>query len=1117
MPSCRPLRAALGLVLLATSGLARQDDGPYDPEIKPASGDAELARQGFQVADGLEVELVASEPLLANPVIFCIDEKGRFYIAETFRHHAGVTDMREHMGWLDEDLAAKTVADRLHMMERHEGEAIRKYATEHERVRRLEDRDGDGKVDYSVVYADGFQDVADGIAAGLLARRGDVYFTCIPSLWKLRDTDGDGRADEREELQTGYGVRISLLGHDLHGLCIGPDGRLYFSIGDRGLHVETEDGVVSYPPAGAVLRCELDGSKLELFATGLRNPQELVFDEHGNLFTGDNNSDGGDQARWVYVMHGSDSGWRYSYQWLEGAYRRGPWNHEKLWWPHFEGQAAYIVPPIDNIANGPSGLTYYPGTGLNPSFEGSFFLADFRGGAAISGVHTFRNRAKGAGFELVDRDRLIWNVLVTDVDFGYDGSVYLTDWIQGWNQPKAGRLYRILDPERRDDEGAMEVKRLFAAGFESRPEKDLVPLLEHPDRRVRQEAQFALVEQGRAARLSEVARRSGAPLARLHALWGLGQLQRLDGRTLAGMTDLLEDPDFEVRAQMAKLVGDCGIAGVAPALVSLLKDDSPRVRSFAAISLGQLGTPEIAIDPLLALAGETGETDPWLRHACVMGLSGLEDLAPLIARAGDGSLAARMAILLVLRRKERPEVALFLGDREPAIVLEAARAIHDVPIRSAFPMLAGLADRSSSRDEALWRRVISACFELHDEAHAEAVARLAARSELSARIRSEAFAALGNWSSPSGRDRVMGSWRPFPPVAPQAGAEALGRIAGDLLAESDMPPELRTALVEAIGRCELEDFAGAIAQLVESQKESTRTRIAGLEVLGRFRGEGDRKELVRTAQGAALKACLADEEARVRSAGTRLLAQLDPDRAVSVLEEALRHGRTIERQTAYRALGDLKNEAADRILKSQLDSLLRGDVPEAVRLDLIEAAEQRESKAIEERLARYRASKAEGDPIAEYRESLLGGDAARGRRIFEERSETRCLRCHVLGGAGGEESGPDLSAVGNRLKREEILRSILEPNAAIADGFETVVIFTKDDLIYSGRVLSEKDGVLKLETAKKEILEIPVTEIDTRGRGLSSMPDNLEDYLSRSDLRDLVEFLSNQKADPDQK
>jgi len=86
---------------------------PYEPRIAQASEEARLAMRSFRVPPGLAVELFAAEPLLANPVAFCVDEKGVFYVAETFRHGAGVTDTRSHMNWLDADLACRTVADRV--------------------------------------------------------------------------------------------------------------------------------------------------------------------------------------------------------------------------------------------------------------------------------------------------------------------------------------------------------------------------------------------------------------------------------------------------------------------------------------------------------------------------------------------------------------------------------------------------------------------------------------------------------------------------------------------------------------------------------------------------------------------------------------------------------------------------------------------------------------------------------------------------------------------------------------------------------------------------------------------------------------------------------------------
>src|SRR5204863_38234 len=127
---------------------------------------------------------------------------------------------------------------------------------------------------------------------------------------------------------------------------------LYFSIGDRGANVKTEGHSLRMEDNGGVFRCNLDGSELEIFATGLRNPQGLTFDSYGNLFTGDNNSDSGDKARWTYIVEGGDCGWRIGYQYMEKP-SRGPFNSEKIWELRCPEQPAHIVPPIAHITAGP--------------------------------------------------------------------------------------------------------------------------------------------------------------------------------------------------------------------------------------------------------------------------------------------------------------------------------------------------------------------------------------------------------------------------------------------------------------------------------------------------------------------------------------------------------------------------------------------------------------------------------------------------------------------------------------------------------------------------------------------------------------------------------------------
>jgi quinoprotein glucose dehydrogenase len=114
-------------------------------------------------------------------------------------------------------------------------------------------------------------------------------------------------------------------------------------------------------------------------------------------------------------------------------------------------------------------------------------MCDFRGGTG-SGIYSFACKAKGASFDVVDRNEFLWELLVTDCDFGYDGSLYVSDWINGWNKTGKGRIYRVFDARRAGSPLIAETKRLMSEGFTQRSPTELVGLMTHPDMRVRQEA-----------------------------------------------------------------------------------------------------------------------------------------------------------------------------------------------------------------------------------------------------------------------------------------------------------------------------------------------------------------------------------------------------------------------------------------------------------------------------------------------------------------------------------------------------------------------------------------------------------------------------------------------------
>lgn len=1094
----------------------------YEPPIASASDEAETAIAGFQVPDGFRVELFAAEPMVANPVAFHIDERGRVFVAETFRQGdaGGVVDNRNHMYWLDDDLAAQTVDDRRAFFKKHNPQDVQKWSTHHDRIRLLEDTDGDGKADKATVFSDGYNDLPDGTGAGVLAWRGNVYYTCIPKLYLLRDTDNDGKADEKQTLSEGYGVKVALRGHDLHGLVMGPDGRLYFSIGDRGYNVTTPEGeTLKDVNSGAVFRCEPDGSNLEVIYTGLRNPQELAFDDYGNLFTGDNNSDAGDQARFTWIVEGGDTGWRMSYQYLDD---RGPWNREGWWHLHdpSKPQAAFLTPPLAHISSGPSGLAYYPGTGLPDEYKGSFFLVDFRGGASNSGVHTFKLKPKGAAFEVVNPQRFIWNALPTDIDFGYDGAVYFTDWVHGWEGLGKGRVYRVVHPDAAGKTIVSQTAKLMREGFAHRPVDALVKLLSHDDRRIRQAAQFALVDrvadiaanpkQGESAYegLKRTLEQSPNRLARIHAVWAFGQLvRRFNLEPAQGMHSTIGiatvDKDAEVRAQAVKTAAEHAHAGGHEMFVKLLKDESPRVRFYAAMAVGRARRDvSQSIDALAEFLKDNNDRDPFLRHAGVMGLTYLGDADALLTRAKDEHRSVRLGVLLALRRLGDPRLAAFLDDNDVAIVTEAARAISDLPIEGAMPQLADtLTNQKVVTVDAYLRRAINAAYWLGGVERAQALAQFAARSDMPAAARAEALDALRQWAGQSSRDRVLGVWRPVRTRPADQAVEAAATVVPAII-EGDAPAPVKLAAIELVRQYKLTDHALLLRQVVKEIKQPSALRVAGLSVLGGL----DDAQLQ-----ASVSAALADDDAALRREARRWLAKLKPAEAVPVLEAVLVTGELAEKQEALRILADLKNAEADAVLIKWLDELIKGQVPLNVQLDLLEAARRRGTNRMKLMLATFEATWPKDDPMGSRAILLEGGDAARGKRLFWNDNRAQCQRCHKVGDEGAGEAGPNLASIGAKQKPAYILESLLLPNAQITKGFETVDIETLDGDRIIGVIREETDKAVVIVTPQNQRMTILVENIHARRKTKSAMPEDVSKLLNDFEVRDLTAYLMNLK------
>lgn len=1114
-------------VARSQSEQAEQTPVPEAPVIQPASDEGEAAIPQFKFPENLQCEMIAAEPDVANIVAFHRDYQGNIYVCETFRQGKGVEDNRNHAHWMDEELAAQTVQDRIDYVRKYIPDADQTYTAKDDRIRLLKDTNGNGKPDSITVFSDRYNKLEMGTGAGVLSYRGKVYYTCIPDLFELQDADGDGVAEIRKSLHTGYGVRYAFRGHDMHGLIVGPDGRLYFSIGDRGYNLSP---TIKDPASGAVFRCELDGSNLEVVATGLRNPQELAFDDFGNLFSGDNNSDSGDKARWVEIIEGGDTGWRMYYQYQQD---RGPFNREKIWYPYNEDTPAYIIPPIANISDGPSGLEYYPGTGFGEDFRGRFFLCDFRGDAARSGIRSWRNKAKGAYWEVVEDEKPFWNMLVTDLDFGSDGKLYTSDWVFGWNGENKGRIYSFADPEIQKSAIVKQVESLLKQGLQNQPLENLRVLISHPDQRVRTESQFELVARKDLATLKTLALNAKVgTLGRLHAIWGVGQLARSADANMPAIKDgflgaLLQDQDAEVVGAACGIVSDCGYSGNA-ALTRLLTHDNLRVRYRAAMALSKIGTGD-DVDAVVKMLIENADSDPIVRHGGIMALNGIylrnaangaDQVANLV---GNDSSSVRVALCVAMRKlllsndpqseEGKSQAAELVGrllmDRDLKIVLESARVVHDVDVQSQMDKLAGLANNIDEfvTSDALVRRIISANSRVGGAANARMLAGIARNAEIEEARRIEAIEALGDWAAPPARDLVLHDWRPLDPGQRNVN-DAKNALEPEFAYFASGVGGVPSAAITAAGNLNLSSIGKALEKVTLNDDSRVEERVASLLSLAKLKYERMSEVL------AKLETRFVELPAELGGPVIQLLAEADEDRAIDLVEKTLASGQQVTQQAAISTLGKMKSKRAADLITELLVKMNKDDFQANLRLDVSLAAAERTEETVKEQLAAYVAATVNlADLATSYADAKIGGNDAKGASVFYGKTEVSCVRCHRIDGTGGQ-VGPELSAIGKTKDRQYLLESIVHPNKVVAEGYTQVKVTTDEGELLVGIVKRETDESLVLLDADGKEIVIDQEAIDDRRPGKSSMPADLINQLTKKEVRDLVEFLSNRKTEP---
>jgi quinoprotein glucose dehydrogenase len=262
---------------------------------------------------------------------------------------------------------------------------------------------------------------------------------------------------------------------------------------------------------------------------------------------------------------------------------------------------------------------------------------------------------------------------------------------------------------------------------------------------------------------------------------------------------------------------------------------------------------------------------------------------------------------------------------------------------------------------------------------------------------------------------------------------------------------------------------------------------------------------------AALTTAAQDKAEPLRVAATTIRAKsAKGGSAVAPLRAILTTGSMGEKQNAVVTLGGITGPEADAVIASLVNDLANGKLAPELLLEVLEAADKRSADAVKTALDKFKAQRRPDDLLWNWRIALAGGNAANGKKIFLERVEASCARCHKVGPDGGE-VGPILDGIAAKQTREYLLESLVAPNAKIAPGFESLTVVLKDGRSFAGVarpggadevvINSPEDGVMKFK--KADVAKIQ--------KGQSAMPDTMILVLSKRDIRDLVEFLASLK------
>ncbi len=1040
--------------------------------------DADASAKLIKPAEGLEAKLWASEPMVINPTTIDIDSRGRVWVTEGLNYR------------LHRNVARKM--DRL---------------PDADAIKILEDTDGDGKADKVTVFADKIFPVPMGIAVEERYDRNGKYTGCrvyvgnSPNVLVLEDTDGDDKADTRFPLLTGFGGIDS--DHGVHGMTLGIDGKLYFTHGDGCCSVQPEGGEkvqnfdvteksgrkVTTDQLATTLRVNRDGSQFEVLADRQRNNYEATQDSYGDVFVSDNDDDGRRGSRVLWIMDGG----RYGY--------RTP-GSPLHWGEDVPGN----VPKLVGTGNGsPCGIFCYEGTLFGEKARGSLLEAD----AGTRQINWFPLVRQGAAFRTV-HDVFLGSddpwFRPVDVAAAPDGSVFVADWYDAgvgghaFSDQTTGRIYRVTP------KGA----KVPAVKPEFKTIEGLIAALGSPATATRDAARRSLIERKEESLQAIADLESGPADSRLkaRALW---VWHALAGDPIATFA-LVKQDDPRIREQVVRILGrDVSRVGqvklpegqtpAAPraeknlgVLTKLADDPDAGVRRELILALRDVPT-EKAGETLKKLAAKWDGHDRWYLEALGLALEKRE--SHFVASLFDGTLFGDLKLEEAGRATGLALPPYFPTDRSEAYI---ATGTKNLPA-NALSRTLGLAWRLK-RPEAL---------------------------DLLARIRPEVH-------TPELHQAWDDAVRQI--TDPKA-AEFLARIAKEST-DANRTKQILTLLAEKLdGDWKAAKSSASIRDLVTKAIGEPALAEVGVRLAARM---GD-PALLTTLDG-ILEKSTAPEPVRIAaleglvsnkapSAAARINAILESSigskKSSELAESAVRAIPAVEGPTSNTLQGMIENtnfplpmrRQAIRSLAASIPgarSLIRlaseNKLPEDLKTESTTALYAHPNRDIRESSAKVLPppKSADGRPLPPIYELVRReGNAEKGAEVFFRTASNSCSSCHRVGGKG-RWVGPDLSTIGVKYGREELLQSILNPSAAVGYNYRPYVLALKDGRVVTGLPLQESEGAIVLKTAEGKTVRVARSEIEeSEVSPVSLMPEGLAQTMTNQDLVDLMTWMSTLK------